>query len=163
LAKEAREKAEAERKAREVREATEKREEEAAGRAERVRRAARKRLYRELIEFKERTEAEAKAKAEEEEKAKAEKGMKLATPGDLSALERARQINAENAKIREGNQKPKAGSSKAAATPTPTLRPKTPGNLARQVRNEERIRKTGKRGNCGDVAVSGVFGLVQYF
>jgi hypothetical protein len=169
LAKEAQDKAEAEEKAkadekaRAVREATEKREEEAAGKAERVRLANQKRLDRELTEFKERMEAEAKKKAEDEEKAKAEKGMKLATPDDVSALERARQINAENARIREGNLKPKAGSSKAAATPAQTPKPKTPGNLARQVREEDRVMKTGKRGKQGDVAVSGFLLLHSAF
>jgi hypothetical protein len=161
LAKEAREKAEAEekaeadKKAREVRKTTEKREGEAASKAERVRLANRKRLDRELIEFKERTEAEAKKKAEAEEEAKAEKGMKLATPDDVSSLDRARQINAETARIWEGQLKPKAGSSKAAATPMP--KPKTPGNLASQVQNEEFLQKTGKLGKTGDAAGSSMF------
>jgi hypothetical protein len=57
--------------------------------AERVRLENRKRLAWELIEFKEWTEAEARKKAEEEEKNWAGDGMMLATPADLSALERA--------------------------------------------------------------------------
>ena len=150
-AEEARQKAEAEEKAK------------AEKKAERVRRENRKRLYRELIEFKERAETEAKKKAEEEENAKAEKGMKLATPADLSAIELARRINAENAKNRDKSTKPRAGSSKAATTPTPAPKTKTSGNLARQVRNEERIRRTGKRGECGEVAVSDLFGNLRHF
>jgi hypothetical protein len=68
--------------------------------------------------------------------------MMLATPADLSSLERAQQINAENAKNREESFKTRAGSNKATATPTP--KPKALVNLSRQVRNEEAMRKTGK-------------------
>jgi hypothetical protein len=79
--------------------------------------------------------------------------MMLATPADLSAINKARQINAENAKNRaEGFKPPWAGSSKATATPMP--KPKAPVNLTRQVRNEEAMRKSGKLGKTGDVAVS---------
>jgi hypothetical protein len=51
--------------------------------------------------------------------------------------------------------------------PTPTSKPKAPGNLASQVRNEEMIRKTGKQGKCGDVVVSNIssvlFGVSDLF
>jgi hypothetical protein len=70
---------------------------------------------------------------------KAGNGMMLATPEDLSALERARLVNADNARLQEESHKPRAGSSKAATTPT--AKPKTPVNLARQVREEERLKK----------------------
>jgi hypothetical protein len=126
--------------------------------AERVRLANRKRLYRELIEFKERNEAEAKRTAEEREKHQAREGMMLATPVDLLALDRARQVNAENAKTwAEGFKPPQVGSSKATATLTP--KPKPPVNLSRQVRNEEVMRKSGK---LGKTAVS-VFCLFALF
>jgi hypothetical protein len=105
--------------------------------------------------------AEAKKKAEDEENAKAEDGMKLVTPADLSALDRARLVNSENAKIREQTQKPKAGSSKAATTPKASA--KTPVNLARQVRNEELFQKTGKRGKNGEVAVSDFLRVLSAF
>jgi hypothetical protein len=98
-----------------------------------------------------------KRKAKEKEKHHAGDGMMLATPADLSALDRARQINAENAKIREESFKPRAGSSKVMATPTPTPKPKAPVNLTRQVQVEEWVMKTGKRGKQGDVAVSVFF------
>jgi hypothetical protein len=107
-------------------------------------------------------EAEAKKKADEEEQAKAEKGMKLVTPADLSelsAVERARLVNAENAKARADSSKPRAGSSKVTATPKP--KPAGSVNLSRQVRNEEAMRKSGKLGKTGDVAVS-VFGLCAF-
>jgi hypothetical protein len=149
---EAEEKAKVEKKAREEREATETQEEEVASKAKWVHLANRKRLDQELIEFKERTEVEAKKKAEEKKKNQGRDGMMLATSADLSALDRAWQINAENAKIREEGFKPWAGSSKATATPTPKL--KALVNLSRQVRNEEAIRKTRKWGKSGDVAVS---------
>jgi hypothetical protein len=107
---EAEEKAEAERKVREAREKTERDE-----KAERVHLANRKRLVQELIEFKEQNAAEAKRKAEEVERNKAGDGMMLATPADLSAIAKARQINAENAKNRvEGFKPPRAGSTVAA-------------------------------------------------
>jgi hypothetical protein len=96
--------------------------------------------------------AEAEQRLQEEENAKAEDGMKLVTPADLSALDRARLVNSENARIGEQTQKPKAGSSKAATTPKTSA--KTPVNLARQVRNEELFQKTGKRGKNVEVAVS---------
>jgi hypothetical protein len=83
--------------------------------------------------------------------------MMLATPVDLSALKRARIVNAKNAKARAEGSKPRAGSSKATATPMPKSSVKTPINLSRQVRNEEKIRKTGKQGKSGDVAVSYCF------
>jgi hypothetical protein len=101
------------------------------------------------------TEAEARKKAEEEEKNQARDGMMLATPVNLSALERARLVNAENARIQAKGSKPRAGSSKAMVMPTP--KPKTPVNLARQVREEEWLKKTGKRGKSGDVVVSDCF------
>jgi hypothetical protein len=140
---------------------TEKQEEEAASKAKQVRLANRKTLDWELIEFKERTEAEAMKKAEEEEKAKAREGMKLATRADLSALERAWQINSENAKIREEGFKPRVGSSKATATP----KPKTPVNLTSQVREQEQFMKTGKLGKTGEVAVGFfiLFGFIWPF
>jgi hypothetical protein len=100
-------------------------------------------------------EAEAKKKAEDEENAKADGGMKLVTPADLSelsAVERARIVNAENAKARADGSKPRAGSSKVTATPKP--KPADSVNLSRQVRNEEAMRKSGKLGKTGDVAVS---------
>jgi hypothetical protein len=78
--------------------------------------------------------------------------MRLITPGDLSVFEKARQINAENAKAWAEGSKPRAGSSKAKAATMP--KPKTPVNLARQVREEEQVMKTGKRGKARDVAVS---------
>jgi hypothetical protein len=87
--------------------------------------------------------------------------MKLATPADISALERARQINAENAKVQVEGSKLRAGSSKARATPTP--KPKTPVNLTRQVWDEEWLKKTGKWGKSGDVAVSNVFSVLFGF
>jgi hypothetical protein len=80
--------------------------------------------------------------------------MMLVTPTDLSALERARIVNAENAK-------PRAGSSKVTATPTP--KPKTPVNLTRQVREEEWVMRTGKWGKQGDVAVSKFSCFIQLF
>jgi hypothetical protein len=84
----------------------------------------------------------------------------LATPADLSAIAKARQINAENAKNRaEGFKPPRAGSSKAPAIPKP--KPTTTVNLSRQVRNEEAMRKSGKLGKTGEVAVSGV--LIVFF
>jgi membrane protein involved in colicin uptake len=151
LAKEAQEKAEAERKEREARE-----------KDERVHRENRRRLYRELIEYKERTEAKAKRKAEEREKHQADKGMMLATPADISAIDRARQINAENAKNRaEGFKPPWGGSSKAPATPQP--KPTTLVNLTRQVQNEEAMRKSGKLGKTGEVAVSVLFCFILAF
>jgi hypothetical protein len=100
-------------------------------------------------------EAKEKKKAEEREKNKAGDRMMLATPADLSALKRARIVNAENAKVRAVGSKPRAGSSKVTATPTPKL--KAPVNLTRQVWEEERVMKTGKRGKHGDVAVSAGF------
>jgi hypothetical protein len=146
-AKEAQDKAEAVRKVREAREKTEWDE-----KAERVRLANRTRLYRELIEFKERNEAEAKRKAKEVERNKAGDGMMLATPADLSAIDKARQINAENAKNRvESFKPPWARSSKAPATPKP--KPKAAVNLSRQVREQEAMRKSGKLGKTGEVAV----------
>jgi hypothetical protein len=152
---EAEKKAEAKRKVQEAQEKTEaaeKWEEEVASKAERVRLANRKRLDWELIEFKERTEAEAKRKAKEKKKNQAGDRMMLATPADLLGLDRAWIVNAENAKIQEENFKPWARSSKAPATLTPKL--KALVNLSRQVWNEEVIRKTGKWGRNGDVAVS---------
>jgi hypothetical protein len=95
------------------------------------------------------------------EKAKAGNGMMLATPADLSALENARQINAENARIQVEGSKPRAGSSKATATPTPKLKPTV--SVARQVRDEEWLMKTGKQGKNGDVAVSVLFGFIWNF
>jgi hypothetical protein len=149
------EKAEAERQAKEAerkaQEAWQKAKAGAGNKAERVRLENRQRLYCELIQYKERTEAEARKKAEEKEKNKAGDGMMLATPADLSALERARIVNAENARVREESHKPKAGSSKT--TPMPTAKTKAPVNLTRQVREQERLRKTGKLGKSGDVAV----------
>jgi hypothetical protein len=121
----------------------------------------RKRLDRELIEFKEQTEAEEKKKAEEREKNKARDGMMLATPADLPALERARIVNAKNAKARVEASKPRAGSSKVTATPTP--KPKAPVNLTRQVWEEERVMRTGKQGKQGDVAVSEFFCFIRLF
>jgi hypothetical protein len=152
--KEAREKAEAEEKAKAARKVQEAREQtEREEKAERVRLTNRKRLARELIEFKERNAAEEKRKAEEWEKLKAGDGMMLATPADLSAINRAQLINAENARNRaEGSKPPRAGSSKAPATPKP--KPMATVNLTRQVRNEEAMRKSGKLGKTGDVAVS---------
>jgi hypothetical protein len=158
---EARQKAEAEQKAQEPRKAAEKHEAEEANNAERVCLKNRKRLDRELIEFKEQMEAEERKKAEEEEKAKAGNGMKLATPADLSALERAWLVNAENARLRDDSRKPRVVSSKAATTPTP--KPKTPVNLACQVREEERLKKTRKWGKGGDVAVSNSFQFSSAF
>jgi hypothetical protein len=155
---EAKEKAKAEKKSQEEREVTEKQEEEVASKAERVRLTNRKRLDRELIEFKERTEAEAKKKAEEREKNQAGDGMMLATPADLSALERARIINAENAKTwAESSKPPWVGSSKGRPKPI------SPVNLSRQVRNEEAIQKTGKPGKTKEVAVSVFFRFVWLF
>jgi hypothetical protein len=165
--KEAREKAEAQEKAKAACKVQEAREQtERDNKAERVCRENRKRLYRELIKFKERNEAEERRKAKEIEKNKAGDGMMLATPVDLSAIAKARQINAENAKNQaEGFKPPQAGSSKA--TPTPTPKPKTPVNLTRQVRNEEAMRKSGKLGKTGDVVVSvlvsSLFGLSDLF
>jgi hypothetical protein len=99
--------------------------------------------------------AEEKRKAKEWEKLQAREGMMLATSTDLSALERARIVDAENAKIwAEGFKPPRAGSSKATATPMP--KPKALVNLSRQVRNEEAMRKSRKLGKTGDVAVSGL-------
>jgi hypothetical protein len=136
-----------------VQEAREKTERD--NKAKRVCLENRKRLYRELIEFKERNEAEERKKAEEREKNKAGDGMMLATPADLSAINKARQINAENAKNRVEGFKPlRARSSKVPAMPRP--KPNTPVNLSRQVRNEEAMRKYGKLGKTGEVAVSGV-------
>jgi hypothetical protein len=160
-AKEVRDKAKAERKAQEAREQN-----EVDQRAERVRLANRTRLARELIEFKERNEAEAKRKAEEREKHQAEEGMMLATPADLSALDKARQINAENVNNRaEGFNPSRAGSSKAPAMPK--TKPMAPVNLSRQVREQEVMRKSGKLGKTGDVAVSdclfALFGISDLF
>jgi hypothetical protein len=89
--------------------------------------------------------------------------MMLATPAGLSALDKARQINAENAKNWvEGFKPPRAGSSKAMATLMP--KPKTPVNLSRQVREQEAMRKTGKLGKTGEVVVSVyVFSLFSGF
>jgi hypothetical protein len=79
--------------------------------------------------------------------------MMLATPADLSAIDKARQINAKNAKNRaEGFKLPRAGSSKVPATPKP--RPTAPVNLSRQVREQEAMQKSGKLGKTGEVAVS---------
>jgi hypothetical protein len=106
-------------------------------------------------EKKAREEREVTEKNEEEAASKAERvclANRKRLDRELSSLERARQINAENAKIREEGFKPRAGSSKAMPMPTP--KPKAPVNLLRQVWNEEAIRKTGKRGKSGDVAVS---------
>jgi hypothetical protein len=117
-------------------------------------------LYKPVL-TKEWTEAEAKRKAEEREKHKADKKMMLATPADISAIDRARQINAENEKNRvEGFKPPRAGSSKAPATPKP--KPTTSVNLTRQVLNEEAMWKSGKLGKTGEVAVSGVFFFVCF-
>jgi hypothetical protein len=154
-----------EEKARKVEEARQKAEaehqaKEAQDKAERVHLANQKRLDQELIELKERTEAKAKRKAKEKEKNQAREGMMLATPVDLSALDRAWQINANNAKARvEGFKPPRAGSSKA--TPTPML--KTPVNLTRQVWEQERLMKPGKLGKTREVAVSAVFSLCSAF
>jgi hypothetical protein len=158
--KEVQEKAEA---ARKVQEAWDRAERD---KAERVRRENRKRLYRELIEFKERNAAKEKRKAEEREKLKAGNGMMLATVADLSAMEKARLINAKNAKNRaEGSKPPRARSIKAPATPKP--KPTATVNLTRQVRNEEAMRKPGKLGKTRDVAasisVSSPFGLSDLF
>jgi hypothetical protein len=109
---------------------------------------AKKRLEQELVEMKEQTAAENKKKAEELEKLKAGNGMMLATPGDATALEEARRINAENARLQEEGYKAKAGSSKV----TPMLKPAV--NLANQVWENERLQKTGHRGKNGDPAVS---------
>jgi hypothetical protein len=134
-----------------VREAREKTERDEQ--AERVHLANRTRLAQELIEFKEQNEGEAKRKAEEREKHQDEEGMMLATPADHSALDKARQINAENAKNRaEGFKPPWAGSSKAPAMPKP--KPKAPVNLSRQVREQEAMWKSGKLGKAGEVVVS---------
>jgi hypothetical protein len=116
--------------------------------------AERKRLDREFQEYKERVEAKERQKAEEQEKLKAGNGMMLATPKDVSALEDARRINPENARIWAEGFKPRARSSKAMATATTTAKPKTPVNLARQVREDERAKKTGHKGKNGDATVS---------
>jgi HD-GYP domain-containing protein (c-di-GMP phosphodiesterase class II) len=141
-------KAEAEWKAQEACEAAEKR------KAERVHLENRKRLDRELIKYKEQMEVEERKKAEEREKVKAGNVMMLETPADLLALERARLVNAKNTRLQDESHKPRAGSSKAPSMPTPTLKPKAPVNLASPVREEEWLKKTGKRGKSGDVAVS---------
>jgi dTMP kinase len=141
-----------EREAQEACEAMEKCQAEEASKAKRVRLEARKRLDRELIEYKERTEAEERKKAKEREKVKAGNGMMLVTPADLLALETARQVNAENARLREEGHKPRAGSSKA--TPMLKSKPKVPVNLAHQVRDEERAKRTEHKGKNGDAVVS---------
>jgi hypothetical protein len=71
-------------------------------------------------------EAERKWKAEEEEKAKAGKGMKLAMPVDVSDLEKAQLIDAENVRKRAEGYKLRVGSSKVSLM-------KPPVNLAWQV------------------------------
>jgi hypothetical protein len=106
-------------------------------------------------------EAEERRKADEKEKLKAGNGMMLATSDDASALENAWWINAENARIRAEGFKLRTGSSKASGTPTP--KPKSSVNLVRQVREEERLRKTGNQGKSGDLAVSTFSRFVSAF
>jgi hypothetical protein len=163
LKAEAEEKAKAEAKAEAERLAKEAQDKAAAKeKAEKVHLANWKRLAWELIEFKERNAAEEKRKAEEREKLKADKGMMLASSADISAIERAWQVNAENARIRaEGVKPPRAGTSKAPATPKP--KPTDSVNLSRQVRNEEAMRKSGKLGKTGEVAVSYLLFFLIYF
>jgi hypothetical protein len=166
-------KAEAEWEAQEVREAAEKRQaeetqkaeellakaaaavrksREVSAEAERICLENKKRLDQGVLEVKGRMEAEEHKKAEEREKAKAGNGMMLATPADLSALEAARRINTENARLREGSHKPRVESRKA--TPTPMPKPKTLVNLACQVREDEQAKMTGHRGKNGDAVVN---------
>jgi hypothetical protein len=122
---------------------------------------ARKKLNREILEQRDRLEAEERRKADEKEKLKAGNGMMLATPGDVMALNEPRWINAENARRQAEGFKPRAGSSKESSTLT--LKPKSSVNLARQVQEEERLRKTGNRGKRGGLAVSTFFDLFQLF
>jgi hypothetical protein len=109
---------------------------------------AEKQLDRELMEHKEWMEAE------EKERLKAGNGMMLATPGDVNALKEAWQINAKNTRIWVEGYKPRAGSSRATLTPTPKPKPKPSVNLARQVWEDERLRKTENSGKSGDATVS---------